>query len=401
MLLTIKKRTCGQTVLLVSATCIVFPYIMYIFMYTRFVVNSSVLTLRKRAQDSGYAHTNVKRLITPIEQTRSNQISKEVNMLQILTTGAVPLIQGLVRLDDGLVCNISKDMSWFNNSHVVIVNMGRELPPMRCEGQRWVGATRESPFHVLPTAYNAIVNHTMTYSPHSDIPVPYGVCSPIAGGHASTSYSVNMASGRKHLVAWFVSNCDGQSGRRLYARKLQQYIPVHIYGKCGTYECPDDDTAVLDLLRDNYKFYIAFENSLCHSYMTEKVFRAYEAEVVPVVMGALDYSENLADGSYLHVADYENPEALARHMMELDANDTLYNEMFNWRTKYSCGVTNKHVMTEKTCLFLHQTNNIGPHVTTFGKHWNITEQCLEKHEKLSYLRQIGLTNITNYSGVFP
>lgn len=38
-------------------------------------------------------------------------------------------------------------------------------------------------------------------------------------------------------VAWFVSNCDTSSGRENYAKELQKYMDVDVYGKCGTLKC--------------------------------------------------------------------------------------------------------------------------------------------------------------------
>ena len=48
-----------------------------------------------------------------------------------------------------------------------------------------------------------------------------------------------------------------------------------------------------EMLKD-YKFYLAFENSLCQDYITEKFFQAANAGVVPIVYGGisnLDYEE--------------------------------------------------------------------------------------------------------------
>ena len=360
--------------------------------------NATVSYIRNKIRNNDTAHLAVsskKNMMKPSTQTR------QVKTLQILrgtdkVSHFVPVHLGVVRLGtSGLRCNITDDINWFDRSQVLLMNMGIifesgnvSLPSRRLDGQRWVAYTRESPYHISPIATNYSFNHTMTYSPYADIPVPYGECHPLGSEKNYISQNGSMASGRRHLVAWFVSNCAGQSGRMLYVKQLQKYIPVHIYGKCGTYTCPQHDEACITLLRDNYKFYLSFENSLCHWYLTEKVFRAYEAEVVPVVMGALDYSEHLPNGSYLHVADYESPEALARHMMELNANDTLYNEMFNWRTKYRCGIGDVHLYTRKVCQFLHETDNIGNYATNFGEHWNRTTLC---KKKAKYLQHLGVS----------
>jgi glycoprotein 3-alpha-L-fucosyltransferase len=74
-------------------------------------------------------------------------------------------------------------------------------------------------------------------------------------------------------VAWFVSNCGARNRRLQYAHDLQKHISVDIYGACGTKKCPRSTAAkCFDMLDRDYKFYLAFENSNCKDYITEKFF---------------------------------------------------------------------------------------------------------------------------------
>jgi glycoprotein 3-alpha-L-fucosyltransferase len=74
-------------------------------------------------------------------------------------------------------------------------------------------------------------------------------------------------------VAWFVSNCGARNGRLQYARELSKYISVDVYGACGTKKCPRTTAnKCFDMLDKDYKFYLAFENSNCKDYITEKFF---------------------------------------------------------------------------------------------------------------------------------
>jgi len=71
-----------------------------------------------------------------------------------------------------------------------------------------------------------------------------------------------------------VSNCHESNTRKKYAKELRQYIPVDIYGKCGTKKCPHSTkTKCFEMLNRDYKFYLAFENANCKDYITEKLLR--------------------------------------------------------------------------------------------------------------------------------
>jgi hypothetical protein len=50
-----------------------------------------------------------------------------------------------------------------------------------------------------------------------------------------------------------------------------RYIPVDIYGKCSNLSCARDGRC-WQMLGQKYKFYLAFENSNCKDYITEKLF---------------------------------------------------------------------------------------------------------------------------------
>ena len=64
-----------------------------------------------------------------------------------------------------------------------------------------------------------------------------------------------------------------RNGRLNYAKQLGKFINVDIYGACGAHRCPRTSAAkCFNLLNQDYKFYLAFENSNCKDYITEKFF---------------------------------------------------------------------------------------------------------------------------------
>ncbi|EPB74943.1 hypothetical protein ANCCEY_05960 [Ancylostoma ceylanicum] len=105
---------------------------------------------------------------------------------------------------------------------------------------------------------------------------------------------------------------------------------VDIYGSCGKGSLTKE--AAQRVIRNNYKFYLAFENSNCLQYITEKFWiNALSTNVVPIVMGAPkeDYMRVAPPHSFIHVDDYE-PQELAKYLTYLNNNDTAYNEYFRW-----------------------------------------------------------------------
>ena len=90
------------------------------------------------------------------------------------------------------------------------------------------------------------------------------------------------------LVFWMASHCKTDNKRGDYVKSLQQFIQIDIYGECGTLNCTDFKE--FEALRLVYKFYLAFENSNCHDYITEKFWRNIGHGVVPITMGGGNYT---------------------------------------------------------------------------------------------------------------
>ena len=87
-------------------------------------------------------------------------------------------------------------------------------------------------------------------------------------------------------ILWFVSNCKRDRTKRIeFARKLEKEstLTIDIYGGCGKGRVSKEDEAQM---WKNYKFYLAFENSACRDYITEKFFKVFDKGVIPVVRGA-------------------------------------------------------------------------------------------------------------------
>ena len=208
-----------------------------------------------------------------------------------------------------------------------------ELPAKRLPSQKYIFFTRESEVHEHPVQVR--YNLTMTHRRDSDIPVPHFYVEKRGDKNKQVlKHAVNFATGKPKKVAWVVSNCNTQSKREIYVNELKKYIKIDIYGKCGTLTC-ERTWKCWSYINATYKFYLAFENSICADYFTEKVKTPLRmGGIVPVVMGGANYSELLPPHSYIDVMDFPSPRALAEYLNKLDNNDTLYSEYFEWLGHY-------------------------------------------------------------------
>ena len=267
-------------------------------------------------------------------------------------------------------CQITFDKGLRNISDAVLVHSGGIFSPEfdieeakrnRPPGQRWVYYTKESP-GVWPVGARAdgVYNWTASYRLDSDFFVPYGYYAPLnlqikTNGHDFTDdkvkskeidiqpeENVNYARGKDKMVTFGVSkHCVGH--RFDYVRALMKHLDVSLFGKCATmfesnniWNCPHDmgDGCLEEYQR--HKFYLAFENSLCVDYITEKYWRnSLERGLVPIVLGGARYSpEQVIPGSFINAADFDSVKDLADYLKYLDKNDTAYNQYFQWKTKY-------------------------------------------------------------------
>ena len=73
--------------------------------------------------------------------------------------------------------------------------------------------------------------------------------------------------------------------------------------------------------------------SLCADYATEKLFVALNADVVPVVLGGMNYTHILPASAVIDVEDFSSPSDLANYLKYLIKNQTAYEQHLQW--KYS------------------------------------------------------------------
>ena len=148
---------------------------------------------------------------------------------------------------------------------------GFEKPP----GQVWIYHQLESPHHsgTFPPHAKDKINWTATYRADSTIVTPYEKFVLYNPNIRGIKQAKNYSAGKTKQVAWFVSNCGARNGRLQFAKELGKFVSVDIYGRCGPLKCPRNRAAdCFKKLNRDYKFYLAFENSNCKSYITEKFY---------------------------------------------------------------------------------------------------------------------------------
>lgn len=184
-------------------------------------------------------------------------------------------------------CVMTDDMSQFNSSDLILAypSDDMKMPEYRLPNQRWVFFIYESPYHSNNFhKFDNFYNLTSTYKTDSDFGAGYET-EFIYYWKLNETFNKNYdyTKGKTHLAAALISNCYDNSNRLNYINKLKKYIKTDVFGKCG--DSSNLDNLSLETIVEKYKFYLAFENSFCEDYITEKFFKVLQFNVVPVVYG--------------------------------------------------------------------------------------------------------------------
>lgn len=244
-------------------------------------------------------------------------------------------------------CLYTTDHSALMTSSAVIFHLRdvrkiSDLPKIKVQNQKWIIYNIESPMGNRRwdelELFKNIAPHfdlTMTYRSDSDIAIPYGRMVRNSN-NSKINIEINFQQKSKE-IAWFVSNCESFSKREVIVEKIRKLIPIDIYGKCGTLSCPlggyhlFKNERCYEMLMKNYKFYLAFENSVCTDYVTEKLFNILNYDVIPIVYGGANYAHILPPNSYIDVRNFTSPEQLVKYLHYVGNNETIYKSYFEWR----------------------------------------------------------------------
>eukprot|EP00934_Nitzschia_sp_Nitz4_P001234 Nitzschia sp. Nitz4//scaffold13_size275219//31196//32080//NITZ4_000841-RA/size275219-processed-gene-0.126-mRNA-1//-1//CDS//3329535915//1234//frame0 len=269
-------------------------------------------------------------------------------------------------------------------------------------------------------------NWTMTYKWNSDFPRPYGWFArkpspsfdylpissprPYAEPPPDTWIPFRMDGVQKRMqedpafaalakrpnkVAWIVKKCHPRSHREEYVRELSRYIPVEIFGgHCGEGPKCDRGYTIKELdsctkqVQEEFKFYLAFENSFCNDYATEKFFHRMESSVV-ITLGQANYSRLAPPRSQINIFDFDSPKELAAYLLELDQDDEKYLSYFWWQEFYQVRHTfsgtpqNNHGQAMcQLCEKLHSPTEPPSVYDNLGEWWVGSAECDRDNERL-------------------
>lgn len=271
-----------------------------------------------------------------------------------------------------LNCYLTNDRSYLSQSSAVIFHMRDfswfDIPDKRKRQQRYVFQLYESPLYTWKNLYKmpGFFNWTMTYRLDSDVPSFYTRWLAMRNLPANfrNLNKTEIIGKNKRLLIWMVSNCAVQSKREKYVEILQKYLDIDIYGPCkfSKYTCSkNDQERCTRMIGEKYKFYLAFENSVCKDYITEKFYGRAHLNSVPVVLSRKVAQGILPENSFIAADDFRNPKELADFLLKLDKNDEIYLSYFTWRTKYGFKWNNqKNLRNEDFCLMCQKLNAIPP-----------------------------------------
>lgn len=210
--------------------------------------------------------------------------------------------------------NRTSDSAYFDAIIFPPKNLTREFrPSVRTKNQIYIFTSLESSrtAPVCDEFNDNFFNWTLTYRLDSHIPWTYFFIRDRFGAIVAPSLNVvwddsylnsttpikpalkRLLFKKTKAAVWIVTFCPSKTFIEDYLLILQTVLvyfslKVDLYGECSYKKCPDNDCS--KLIKENYFFYMAYENSLVEDYVTEKVLYGYENSAVPIVYGGANYS---------------------------------------------------------------------------------------------------------------
>ncbi|KAJ8946120.1 hypothetical protein NQ318_013170 [Aromia moschata] len=187
--------------------------------------------------------------------------------------------------------------------------------PLPRDDTLWAVFHEESPKNYAPLLFKEtqnLFNITSTFSRYSDIPVTLQYLA-----------NLDLIKDTKYCMTFI---------------RLSQLDPLDLYNE--------------ELLKfiSKYKFIIAFENAMCHDYITEKLWRPLIVGAIPIYLGSPTIQDWLPNkNSAVLVKDFETLKAVAEKIKMINEDDTTYESFLDHKLK----LTVSNELLKKSILYDH------------------------------------------------
>jgi glycoprotein 3-alpha-L-fucosyltransferase len=104
---------------------------------------------------------------------------------------------------------------------------------------------------------------------------------------------------------------------------------------------------------------LAFESTTLRiDYITEKFWRSLSYGVIPIVIGPKrqDYERVAPPNSFIYAKDYNDSQALAKHLYDVSTNPNEYEKYHRWRINYETRYLGQDVEPVRFCELCYKLN---------------------------------------------
>ncbi|KAF7633534.1 Glyco_tran_10_N domain-containing protein [Meloidogyne graminicola] len=246
-------------------------------------------------------------------------------------------------------CTFTYDRTLEVNASTIIFFIHRfclpnEWPKNRREDQNFMMYTVECPAETAQYFDQKLpiyewINSSATYRLDSSVFMPYDALTKITSETPKEyileqDYILEKIKNKTKFAFQAVTHCNAFSNRDLLTEKLRQLIEVNVVGKCfDKIECNNE---CYEHELNQHFFYLAFENSICHQYVTEKFWYSLRALTVPIVLRRSVFKGmDIPPNSFIAVDDFLSINELVEHLKALKNNIKEYLKYFEWTKTYT------------------------------------------------------------------
>ncbi|CAI5441805.1 unnamed protein product [Caenorhabditis angaria] len=233
-------------------------------------------------------------------------------------------------------CEFIQDRSRIGEADAILVS--HYEPNIKAKSNQYViYVSQESPANSgINVPHKSFINMTFGFRHDTPAGSPYGYTVKLGPNSRKTGEIVDKSLIAKKTkgAAWYVSHCSTNSRREVFVDRLNKYFEVDKYGSCSDLKCPRKGNCE-NMLDNDYFFYVAFENSICKDYVTEKLWnQGFQKTIVPLVMKRSLVEPFVPPNSFIAIDDFKSVKEMGEYLHYLMKNQTAYLEYFEWKRDY-------------------------------------------------------------------